>query len=291
MNRAINIKQRPALKDPILICGFDGWGNALNVSMAMVTYLIHTLKGEPFARISPDLFYRYDASRPKVTIEKGTLKSISPPGGSFYAVASRPEENDLIILKANEPTLQWIHFVEELLCFCETFGVTTLIGVGSLFDNVLHTDRIVSGIASNDLLQSSLRERNVMAIDYEGPSSIHSWIHSEAKNQDFQCINLWCHCPYYLEGTTHFGLLAHLGSLLSTLGKFQLDVDTLEISWKEVSRKIQGLIEGNPELSAMINEIKKARLQGSRANRGRAGQPGEKIIYLKDFLGPGGSAL
>ena len=86
-------------------------------------------------------------------------------------MAARSDENDLIILKANEPSLQWIRFVEELLYSCSSFGVKTLIGVGSLFDNVLHSDRIVSGIASHDSLQPSLRERNVMAIDYEGPSS------------------------------------------------------------------------------------------------------------------------
>jgi len=80
----IYIEQVPDLKEPILIAGFDGWGNALDISKAMVSYLIHKLKAKSFATINPDPFYRFDECRPEVEIKKGTLINLSPPGGSFY---------------------------------------------------------------------------------------------------------------------------------------------------------------------------------------------------------------
>jgi proteasome assembly chaperone (PAC2) family protein len=282
----IHIDRLPELNDPLLIAGFDGWGNALNVSKAMASYLIGKLKAERFAKINPETFYSFDKSRPLVNIEQGSLKGISPPGGSFYAAKTGPDENDLVILKANEPNLHWLHFAAEIFSVCDKLGVKTFISLGSMYDNVLHSDRIISGIASNETLLNKLKQKDVLPINYRGPGAIHSTLHSEAAKRGFQCISLWCHCPYYLEGATHFGLLSHLGSLLSFLGGFTLNIEEVETSWKELNRQIQGLIETNPELEAMISGLRKAKVRGSWASMGDSVKKGEKVIHLTDFLKP-----
>jgi hypothetical protein len=120
--KGITVDQLPALKDPIMIAGFGGWGNALDVSNAMISYMVRQLHGECFAKLNPDLFYRYDESRPHVDIVGGTLKSVAPPGGSFYAVRKYPDSRDLVLLKAAEPTLRWYQFVDETLSLCDTLG-------------------------------------------------------------------------------------------------------------------------------------------------------------------------
>jgi len=277
----------PELKKPILIAGFEGWGNALNISDAMVDYLISTLRAEYFGKIDPDLFYRYDENRPMVMIEKGSLVNISPAGGSFYAVHTGSGAQDLVILKAQEPNLRWHQFVEELLSLCGQLGVGTIITLGSMYDNVLHSDRVISGIASEQGLLSLLSEKNVIPINYNGPTAIHSFIQSEAQQKGFKCISLWCHCPYYLQGTTHFGILYHLGSLLSFLGNFELDVEELATNWKELNRQIQKLLEKNPQFQTMVGELRKAKIRGSWANVKESLKKNDKVISLEDFLKPG----
>ncbi|MDY6972329.1 MAG: PAC2 family protein [Thermodesulfobacteriota bacterium] len=283
----IHIEKMPELENPLLIAGFDGWGNALDVSKAMVSYLIRKLKAQHFARINPDPFYRYDETRPLVNIEGGNLRSISPPGGSFYCVrTSGSKERDLVILNANEPNLRWFRFVGELFSLCEKLGVKTIITLGSMYDNVLHSDRIISGIASNEGLLAKLKEKGVIPVNYKGPGGIHSTLHSEGQKRGFQCISLWCHCPYYLQTAIHFGLLSHLGSLLVHLGEFELDTEELEQSWTGLNKQIQELIEQNPDLQAMINELRKAKVRGSWANMKESGEKDPKIIQLKDFMEP-----
>jgi len=284
--QGIHIEKLPELKEPLLIAGFDGWGNALDVSRAMVSYLIRKLKAQYFAKINPDPFYRYDESRPQVNIERGNLKSISPPGGSFYAVQTDSKAKDLVILNANEPNLRWFRFVDELFSLCGKLGVKTIITVGSMYDDVLHSDRIISGVASNDDLLSKLRQKGIIPVNYKGPSGIHSTLHSEGQKKGFQCISLWCHCPYYLQGTVHFGLLSHLASLLLFLGEFELDMEELEKRWTELNKQIQGLIEQNPDLQIMINELRKAKVRGSWASMKESGKKDGKIIQLKDFMEP-----
>ena len=282
----IHITKLPELNHPVLIAGFDGWGNALNVSKGMATYLIGKLNGRKFARLIPDVFYRFDELRPLVNIVDGHLKSLSPPGGSFYAVKTADGVSDLVIFKADEPNLRWFQFVNDLFVLCKKLDVETLITLGSMYDNVLHTDRIISGLSSNEIISQQLKEKNISTVSYQGPSAIHTLINSEGAKRGITCISLWSHCPYYLQGTTHYGLLAHLGGLLADLGGFKLDTDDLSESWQELNQQIQKLIDTSPELQSAIQELRKQKVKGSWADMQASLKKDNKVINLKDFLGP-----
>ena len=282
----IQIHELPELKNPLLIAGFDGWGNALKISSGMAAYLIRTFQAKRFAELDPDVFFRYDEKRPVVRIEDGMFKTLSPPGGTFYAAQTAPDGRDLVILKADEPNLRWFGFVEELFNLCSRLHIGTIITLGSMYDHVLHTDRILSAVASDADLSSMLRKKGVNSISYQGPSAIHSSIHSEALKRNIACMSLWCHCPYYLQGTTHFGILAHLGKMLAAIGGFELNIEDLEASWQKLKVQIENLIENNAELQAMINELRKAKVRGSAAEMKGALKSDEKIINIQDFLQP-----
>jgi proteasome assembly chaperone (PAC2) family protein len=268
-----------------MVAGFDGWGNALSISSGMATYLIRKLNAEKFAKINPDTFFRYDEARPIVKIENGMLKSLVPPGGSFYAAQITGAKHDIVILKTDEPTLRWTQFVDELFAFCKQLDIRTIITLGSMYDNVLHTDRVISGLASTDSLISLLEEKNVDSINYHGPSAIHSIIQAQGPKAGLQCLSLWCHCPYYLQGTTHYGILSHLGELLSFLGDFELDTADLEDRWQGLNEQIEELIKSNAEIQSVINELQKSKVRGSTAAM-RGTLKDEKVIDIKDFLEP-----
>lgn len=281
---AIYIDEIPDLKKPLFIVGFDGWGNALSVATDMVDFIIRELRAEPFARMNPDLFFRYDQSRPIVKVEDGTLRSFKAPGGTFYAALTDTGESDLVILRADEPALRWYQFADEILMLCRKLGGHTLITLGSMYDRVLHTDRVVSGMASNEKIMSRLKRAGVALISYHGPSAIHSIIQSEGPGRGFDCLSLWCHCPYYLQGTSHFGLLAVLSEILSRLGNFKLNPAEFEARWEVLNRQIQELIDNKPDLRDMISELRKEKVRGSVASMKAVIKKDEKIINIKDFL-------
>jgi proteasome assembly chaperone (PAC2) family protein len=285
-DHGIHIKELPQLKDPLLIAGFDGWGNALNISNGMANYLIRRMKAQPFADLDADTFYRYDDQRPRVSIEGGILKSFKPPGGSFYAAETGAGQRDLVIFRADEPNLRWFQLADELFSICQKLSIGTIITLGSMYDNVLHTDRIVSGIASTEDMVSRLMASDINPIAYQGPSAIHTIIHSEGTKRGFECISLWSHCPYYLQGTTHFGLLSHLGGLIAELGNFQLDTPDLEANWKKLKEQINQLIDGNSELQSLISNLRKEKVKGSTTSLKGTVKSDEKIINLQDFLDP-----
>lgn len=284
--QAIYIENIPVLKYPLLIAGFDGWGNALSVATDMVDYLVRKLRAVPFARINPDIFYRYDQSRPVVAIDSGTLRNLKLPGGTFYAARTGAQDSDLVILKADEPALHWYQFTAEIYSLCRKLGGQTAITLGSMYDNVLHSDRVISAMASNEEFFSRLKDQNVHLISYHGPSAIHSVIQAEGTKMGFDCISLWCHCPYYLQGTSHFGLLIDLSHVLAAIGGFEIDPGDLEQRWEKLNKQIQELIENKPDLREMINKLRKEKVKGSVANMKASMSKEEKIIDIKDFLDP-----
>lgn len=283
-NQPIRITEHPRLKDPIMIIGFDGWGNAMNISKGMVVYLVRKLKGKEFAKLNPDFFYRYDASRPWVSIMQGALRSFTPPGGSFYAIETGAD-HDLVVLKAEEPNLKWFLFAEVLVDLCNQLGVKAVITLGSMYDNVLHTEKMISGITTCHEFFSDLMEKKINLIYYQGPSSVHSIIQVEAPKNNIKCLSLWCHCPYYLQDTVHFGLLSHLGSVLAHFGKFDLDISELDTSWEKLKLKIDALLKTKPEIQDVVSELQKERTRNGWGKRRHANKD-EKIINLEDFREP-----
>ena len=284
--KAIIRETLPRLNKPILIAGFDGWGNALGVSKAMAEYLVKKTKAKPFANINSDIFYRYDAARPLVTIFEGQLKAFDPPGGSFYASKDPSLGRDIVILSASEPNLYWSRFADELFQLSEDLNIDTVITMGSMYDNVLHNERIISGVASNEHLVTLLKKKKIFPIHYQGPGSFHSIIQFVGKKRGFNCISLWCHCPFYLEGITHFGLLAALAGMIAYLGEFSIDTDELETSWVKLNDRIQKLIESNTKVQDIIKELQDAKTSGMRDTIKRSINKDEKVINIQDFLDP-----
>jgi len=277
------VEHIPELKSPILIAGFDGWGNAMDVSTESVLFLINECNAKSFASLDPDQFYRYDASRPMVNIEAGTMKHFIPPGGSLYAAATPPRSNDLVLLRAEEPNLNWNRFVDGLMSLSRKLRVSTIITLGSMYDSALPSDRIISGVASQAEHFEELKIRGMVPISYQGPSAIHSLIHVEAEKAGISSISLWCHCPYYLQGTTHFGILSNLVRLLSAICLLNVDTSEIDDRWDRLDIQVRQLIQDSPELQEMIDDIRKAKVRGTWSNLEKTGAS-RNVIDIRDFL-------
>ena len=282
----IQLDDIPLLKQPLLIAGFFGWANALNVATDMVDHLVEAFAATPFARINPDAFYRFDQTRPMVQIKEGRLTTLHLPGGTFFYARTGADEPDLVLLKADEPALRWNRFTDQLFELGRRLGGRTLISLGSMYDNVMHSERHISGMASCEELLARLESGSVNRISYQGPSAVHSLLQQEGPKSGFDCASIWSHCPYYLQGTSHYGLLAGLCGVLTNVGGFSLDPGNLEKRWLRLSEQIEQMIESKPELQRMIEELRKEKRKVSLAGLRAGGKTDDKVINLQDFFEP-----
>lgn len=284
--QTFQLETLPNLAAPVFIIGFRGWGNALEVSAGTATYLVDTLQAVSVGHIEADACYRYDESRPVVKIETGVMKSITPPGGSFFAVETHPGDNDLVILIADEPSLNWYRFSRELVDLAHRLGTPGVITLGSMFDNVLHTDRIISAVTTGSVFQGVVSRHRVIPINYHGPSAIHTIILEACRKRAVPGASLWAHCPAYLQGITHHGMMLGLARLLTDMASFSLKTDKLEAGWEALEVQIQKLMADNPKLEEIMNQVRKKKRAGTMQDLGQNGNELGNVINLRDFLDP-----
>ena len=284
--QTFQLETMPTLAAPMFIIGFRGWGNALEVSAGTAAYLVDTLQAASIGHIESDACYRYDESRPVVRIETGAMKSITPPGGSFFAIETASGENDLVILIADEPSLNWYRFSRELVDLAHRLGAPGVITLGSMFDNVLHTDRIISAVTTGSDFEGVVSRHRVIPINYHGPSAIHTIILEACRKRAVAGASLWGHCPAYLQGITHHGMMLQLVRLLTDMASFSLKTDALEADWEALEIQIQKLMTDNPKLAGIMDQVRKKKREGAIQDLGQNGGEQGKVINLKDFLDP-----
>lgn len=277
------IRDWPVLRKPVMIVGLGGWGNALNVARGSAAYLARRTGARRFGALKRDLFFRYDENRPLVSIQNGLMHSIKFADGELSAVPQPASERDLIILVTEEPHLCWDKFAEQVINIASTADASEFISLGSMYDGVLHTDTLLSGIASDAVHLRELDALNIRPITYHGPTAVHSILHRKASERRLKASSLWTHCPYYLEGTSHPGLIAATVDTIARMLGLTIDTHDLAEEWERLKTGIQSAIEENPKLQKLIDELRRAKVRGAWANRPHQGRSGDKIIRLKDF--------
>jgi proteasome assembly chaperone (PAC2) family protein len=284
--QTLRLGKLPSLAAPVFIIGFRGWGNALEVSAGTAAYLVETLQAVSFGHIEADACYRYDESRPVVKIEAGVMQSITPPGGNFFAVENHPGNNDLVILIADEPSLNWYRFSHEIVDLAHRLGTRGVITLGSMFDNVLHTDRMISAVTTGSDFEGAVSRQRLIPITYHGPSAIHTIILEACRKRAVAGASLWAHCPAYLQGITHHGMMLEVVRLMADMASFSLKTDALEASWEALKIQIQELMADNPKLEEIMAQVRKKKRQGAMQDLEQNGNELGKVINLKDFLDP-----
>jgi proteasome assembly chaperone (PAC2) family protein len=277
----IRYLSEPSLREPALVAGFGGWGDAGEVATSTVDFLVKSLEAKQLASLESDVFFLFSVNRPLVTIANGHLKSLDLPRSRFY-FSTNSLGRDLILFFGPEPQLCWHQYVEAFMQLCHRFGVRTFITLGGLHDEVLHNETKISAAgASMDEVQR-LRELKepVELIEYVGPSAIHSLFLAKALEQKIESISLWAHAASYLQGTNYklcSGLIKRLNLLLG----LEVEPTELDLSWKLVEDQIDQLIEKNEQLKQHVEELKKREQRGSFTSR--PSSPA-KVIRLDEFL-------
>ena len=186
----VTFYQMPSLHDPVLIAGFEDWSNAGNVALKSIDYLIEKKRATLIAEINPDYFYQFTQNRPVVTIKKGRFYGLVLKKISFYFLPNKKGKNDIILLRAQEPDYRWSMFIQILFHLCKQWGVSLIVSLGGMYDDVLHTEAIVSGVYSFGDWKDVFVEKDIPLIEYEGPSGIHTLIMEKAEKENHPFVGL-----------------------------------------------------------------------------------------------------
>jgi proteasome assembly chaperone (PAC2) family protein len=256
------LTKRPSLHAPYLIAGFGGWPNGGNVSTDTVYFLQSTLKAEQIGEITSDDLYIYSsptlASRPITVIREGVLESLRFPSNTLFACQRLGAEHDLLLLQGIEPDLHWQQFADAIIECLQTFKAQRLYTIGGYLDYAPHT-RLprLSAVVTDEALKDELEAYDVDLTDYEGPTSIQSYLLAACRAQGIEGISLWGGAPSYVQGS-YPRLTQAMLQFLSQLWRLPLELEEIEEQAIELEATLHEQIDTNPELADYIRRLEQA---------------------------------
>lgn len=256
------LTQQPSLRAPYLIAGFGGWPNGGNVSTDTVYFLQSTLRAERIGEITSDDLYIYSsptlASRPITVIRKGRLESLRFPSNTLFAYQGQGAEHDLLLLQGIEPDLHWQQFANAIVECLRLFKAQRLYTIGGYLDYTPHTRTPrLSAVVTHEALKAELIPHDVDLTDYEGPTSIQSYLLSICRAHGIEGISLWGSAPSYVQGS-YPRVTQSMLRLLSQMWNLALDLEEIEEQALELEATLNEQIDTNPELADYIRRLEQA---------------------------------
>lgn len=252
---AVTFESRPSLKHPVLVLAFAGWNDAGASATTAVRYLTEQLMATKFASIDPEEFYDFSIQRPQVRLTEGMQRQIHWPSYDLYYGAGIGIQRDFVFGVGAEPHLRWKAFCDTILRLARECNIEMVVTLGAYLDEVLYTRPVpLTGFATDEQL---MREMDLLPSRYQGPTGMVGVLGDACRRTGMPNMSLWAALPHYLSASPNpRGALALILRLTQWLG-LRVDTGPLERAAADFQNKVNEVVNGDPNLSAFIRELKK----------------------------------
>ena len=198
----MEIIQIPQLRSPVMVIAFSGWNDAGEAATGAASHLLgcwtepqYDVLPELIAEVDPEEFYDFQVNRPTVFVDDSSVRSLTWPGTSVFALATPSLPHDFIVVKGVEPSMKWKTFTSDLLDLADDCEVDLIISMGAMLADTPHSRPItVSGSGAHPDIAKRL---GVEISRYEGPTGILGVIQDSCLRRGIDAISLWAAIPHY----------------------------------------------------------------------------------------------
>ena len=250
-------EHRPdGLRAPALVCAFTGWNDAGDAASAALQFLGASLRATRFARIDPEEFYDFQATRPKIKLVDGRTRSIEWPEVEIYAARVPRAPRDLVLLQGAEPSMRWRTFCRLIVDLAEALGTQLVVTLGALLADVPHSRPVpITGLSSDDAL---VRRLGLQPSGYEGPTGIVGVLHSACQETGMPSASLWASVPHYVAAAPNPKAALALVRKLESLVGVSVDAGELERSAADYERQVSLAVQSDPDVQAFVERLERA---------------------------------
>jgi proteasome assembly chaperone (PAC2) family protein len=243
----------PHLRSPLLVCAFRGWNDAAAAASTALAAVGQSLDSELIARLDPEDFFDFQATRPTICLDEGQTRRIDWPENNLIAVRVPAADRDLVLLDGTEPNLRWRTFSETIATAADALGVEMVITLGALIAEVSHTLPVpITGLASSQELVDELElERS----SYEGPTGIVGVVHDLCRQNGMDSASLWAAVPHYVAAVPNPKAALALLRRLEGLTGIAVEASELEEEAADYEEQIGRAVAANPEIEELVSRI------------------------------------
>jgi proteasome assembly chaperone (PAC2) family protein len=244
-------EQRPELRRPVLVAGFEGWNDAASAASEAAGWLTRQFGATKMASMDPEEHFDFQSARPTVELVDGVTRDLTWPANEFFAVPV--DARDIVVLRGIEPNLRWPSFCREVLGVASETGCEMVVTLGALLADVPHTRPVrVTGATTDPELMASL---HLQRSRYEGPTGIVGVLHDTARATGIASASLWAPVPHYVSTPPNplatRALLDRLAQLLGTA--FELgDLDELSQAWQT---RVDEVVSQDDDVRSYVGQL------------------------------------
>ena len=244
-------EQRPELRRPVLVAGFEGWNDAASAASEAAGWLTRQFGATKIASMDPEEHFDFQSARPTVELVDGVTRDLTWPANEFFAVPV--DARDIVVLRGVEPNLRWPSFCREVLGVASETGCEMVVTLGALLADVPHTRPVrVTGATTDPELMASL---HLQRSRYEGPTGIVGVLHDTARATGVASASLWAPVPHYVSTPPNplatRALLDRLAQLLGTT--FELgELDELSQAWQT---RVNEVVSQDDDVRSYVGQL------------------------------------
>src|SRR5918994_1898814 len=236
-------EHRPdGLRAPALVCAFTGWNDAGDAASAALQFLGSSLGATRFARIDPEDFIDFQATRRKISLIGGRTRRIDWPEVEIYEARIPRAPRDLVLLQGAEPSMRWRSFCRLIVDLAEALGTQLVVTLGALLADVPHSRPVpITGFSSDEALTRRLGLQ-----------------HSACQEAGLPSASLWASVPHYVAAAPNPKAALALVRKLESLVGVSVDAAELESAAADYERQVSLAVQSDPDVQAFVERLEQA---------------------------------
>ncbi|MBX3000542.1 MAG: PAC2 family protein [Caldilineaceae bacterium] len=202
MHTSVKLWQKPSARKVQMIAGWHQWADAGSISSGLPPYLIEQSGAQKIGEIEPSGFYLFQLPgthhllRREVTLKEGFVQSMSEHTNEFFY--SGDDEKGLLIFLGEEPHIDEENYAQAFFDVVEALNVSRIAIFGGVYGAMPYDrDREVSCSFSLERMRTELDEYAVRFSNYQGGTTIGTFMVDKAKQRGIECLTLHGFVPAY----------------------------------------------------------------------------------------------
>jgi predicted ATP-grasp superfamily ATP-dependent carboligase len=252
----LQLTETPALRAPVLLAAFAGWGDGAVAGTGAVQYVIGKHDAERLGAFDSDEIYQYTTTRPVSLRREDGERELAWPGLELYACRLPDAPHDVLLLVGPEPDLRWRALSEAIVDAAQRFETSAVVVLGSYWDQVTHLGQpLLSGRAADGVMRQALHALDVGESRYQGPTGFPSALLDACARRDLPAAGVSARAPHYAQGIVHPQLSWALLRTVERLADLGFDLAKLEEAGQEQARLLTERVQQEPKLWQYVQMI------------------------------------
>ncbi len=202
MDDLIELWENPTAEEIVMIAGWRQWADAGSISSGLPLYLVQQIGARKIGEIKSPGFYLFQIPgahhflRPTIKLQDGYSKKLETKKNEIFY--SGDDKKGVVIFLGDEPHLNVEIYAQVFFDLVKKLNIKRIGAVGGVYGAMPYDkDRDVSCIYSLKHMKEELNDYAVRFSNYEGGSTIGSYLVSEAEKEEVEIFAFYAFVPAY----------------------------------------------------------------------------------------------